>query len=124
MPVSIYKGDKMTNYVFKAGNNNLAPLLLLHSTGGDEHQLLAIADQIAPTHPILSIRGRINQQGSNRYFKLHGSGGFTKANFDLESLNEESSWLADEIVRLDRKSTRLNSSHHSISYAVFCLKKK
>src|SRR5207245_10428985 len=26
-------------------------------------------------------------------------------------------------VRLDRKSTRLNSSHGSISYAVFCLKK-
>src|SRR5699024_11814417 len=27
-------------------------------------------------------------------------------------------------IRLDRKSTRLNSSHVSISYAVFCLKKK
>src|SRR6266513_4673434 len=27
-------------------------------------------------------------------------------------------------VRRDRKSTRLNSSHVSISYAVFCLKKK
>src|SRR5207245_8288501 len=27
-------------------------------------------------------------------------------------------------TRLDRKSTRLNSSHGSISYAVFCLKKK
>src|SRR5438309_9274164 len=27
-------------------------------------------------------------------------------------------------TRLDRKSTRLNSSHSSISYAVFCLKKK
>src|SRR5947208_12250185 len=26
--------------------------------------------------------------------------------------------------RLDRKSTRLNSSHQIISYAVFCLKKK
>src|SRR5689334_24717405 len=26
--------------------------------------------------------------------------------------------------RTDRKSTRLNSSHSSISYAVFCLKKK
>src|SRR5574337_1327431 len=26
--------------------------------------------------------------------------------------------------KADRKSTRLNSSHHSISYAVFCLKKK
>src|SRR5438067_7932182 len=27
-------------------------------------------------------------------------------------------------LQLDRKSTRLNSSHVSISYAVFCLKKK
>src|SRR2546427_2449650 len=27
-------------------------------------------------------------------------------------------------VSLDRKSTRLNSSHSQISYAVFCLKKK
>src|SRR5699024_11820238 len=27
-------------------------------------------------------------------------------------------------ILLDRKSTRLNSSHVSISYAVFCLKKK
>src|SRR5256886_8062246 len=29
-----------------------------------------------------------------------------------------------KICRLDRKSTRLNSSHSQISYAVFCLKKK
>src|SRR5436309_8329250 len=29
-----------------------------------------------------------------------------------------------EVMRLDRKSTRLNSSHVKISYAVFCLKKK
>src|SRR3989344_4767166 len=29
-----------------------------------------------------------------------------------------------ELADLDRKSTRLNSSHMSISYAVFCLKKK
>src|SRR5699024_11349929 len=29
-----------------------------------------------------------------------------------------------EVPRRDRKSTRLNSSHVSISYAVFCLKKK
>src|SRR3712207_7859991 len=28
------------------------------------------------------------------------------------------------LVLLDRKSTRLNSSHANISYAVFCLKKK
>src|SRR5206468_11660474 len=31
---------------------------------------------------------------------------------------------ADESVSRDRKSTRLNSSHDQISYAVFCLKKK
>src|SRR5689334_23735437 len=29
-----------------------------------------------------------------------------------------------DLFMLDRKSTRLNSSHSSISYAVFCLKKK
>src|SRR5436189_4864838 len=31
---------------------------------------------------------------------------------------------AASAVRTDRKSTRLNSSHRCISYAVFCLKKK
>src|SRR5258708_10641255 len=30
----------------------------------------------------------------------------------------------DSSIREDRKSTRLNSSHQIISYAVFCLKKK
>src|SRR6266704_6040726 len=29
-----------------------------------------------------------------------------------------------DVIKADRKSTRLNSSHVSISYAVFCLKKK
>src|SRR5690606_41899611 len=36
-------------------------------------------------------------------------------------------WVGLEYIRaylLDRKSTRLNSSHVKISYAVFCLKKK
>src|SRR5690349_23287811 len=32
--------------------------------------------------------------------------------------------LAEEFTSKDRKSTRLNSSHVEISYAVFCLKKK
>src|SRR5256885_8100190 len=38
-----------------------------------------------------------------------------------------SSWVHEKAVALDwldRKSTRLNSSHLVISYAVFCLKKK
>src|SRR5437868_11566452 len=33
-------------------------------------------------------------------------------------------WFLHKICATDRKSTRLNSSHVSISYAVFCLKKK
>src|SRR3712207_7080558 len=38
----------------------------------------------------------------------------------------QESWLASHGIDLlrDRKSTRLNSSHANISYAVFCLKKK
>ena len=38
--------------------------------------------------------------------------------------NEGASRLVDGIELRDRKSTRLNSSHALISYAVFCLKKK
>src|SRR2546430_17584787 len=33
-------------------------------------------------------------------------------------------YVFDGTMRSDRKSTRLNSSHSQISYAVFCLKKK
>src|SRR5690606_41889977 len=39
-------------------------------------------------------------------------------------LHEMGSWHPECPGRLDRKSTRLNSSHVKISYAVFCLKKK
>src|SRR5437899_4072741 len=43
----------------------------------------------------------------------------------LESLGDEMAQLMNvELRHLDRKSTRLNSSHLGISYAVFCLKKK
>src|SRR5207245_11524383 len=39
----------------------------------------------------------------------------------LKDLHEAS---LEKVLEGDRKSTRLNSSHGSISYAVFCLKKK
>src|SRR2546430_8491418 len=35
-----------------------------------------------------------------------------------------SATVTTSVAALDRKSTRLNSSHSQISYAVFCLKKK
>src|SRR3712207_7044696 len=37
---------------------------------------------------------------------------------------EQDAELQEVEVHADRKSTRLNSSHANISYAVFCLKKK
>src|SRR5258708_24905684 len=40
--------------------------------------------------------------------------------FDLRAPNS----IAQAVGGADRKSTRLNSSHQIISYAVFCLKKK
>src|SRR5699024_11949962 len=46
----------------------------------------------------------------------------------LMPINANIGWLSYALVAIigavDRKSTRLNSSHVSISYAVFCLKKK
>src|SRR5688572_32315671 len=41
---------------------------------------------------------------------------------ELEAVGD--SRTANQVVTADRKSTRLNSSHSQISYAVFCLKKK
>src|SRR3712207_8241154 len=43
---------------------------------------------------------------------------------DLEPEPVRSVGVVDEPSEADRKSTRLNSSHANISYAVFCLKKK
>src|SRR5688572_31719448 len=40
------------------------------------------------------------------------------------NLEELDAQTRAEMIELDRKSTRLNSSHSQISYAVFCLKKK
>src|SRR2546430_9773914 len=48
--------------------------------------------------------------------------------FCCSSIHASASWFTAFASRLaasiDRKSTRLNSSHSQISYAVFCLKKK
>src|SRR6266581_7831362 len=44
--------------------------------------------------------------------------------FDPGDGDDQSDWRPGPARVKDRKSTRLNSSHPSISYAVFCLKKK
>ena len=48
---------------------------------------------------------------------------FAPAAFWMDGNQKEASQLASNIQVTDRKSTRLNSSHMSISHAVFCLKK-
>src|SRR5438552_13063110 len=42
----------------------------------------------------------------------------------LEEISSDQLYRSARLELLDRKSTRLNSSHQIISYAVFCLKKK
>src|SRR5690349_22830578 len=51
-----------------------------------------------------------------------GAGGKGASRQGARRPREGAHWQADR--RADRKSTRLNSSHVEISYAVFCLKKK
>src|SRR3712207_8411156 len=48
------------------------------------------------------------------------------ANLPVEEMRTMEQQVRQNVFedRLDRKSTRLNSSHANISYAVFCLKKK
>src|SRR5574342_1238378 len=46
------------------------------------------------------------------------------AQSDIARPSHASAFGVDTRMCRDRKSTRLNSSHHRISYAVFCLKKK
>src|SRR5256884_2729776 len=68
------------------------------------------------------------------YTTLFRSGGFAASSLDLqENLLARFPGIVAMIlgvtaimllIALDRKSTRLNSSHGYISYAVFCLKKK
>src|SRR2546429_9657326 len=58
-------------------------------------------------------------------FRSRAAGKRTSRSTALRTLQK--SWIQQtsrRCVRPDRKSTRLNSSHGYISYAVFCLKKK
>src|SRR2546421_2359333 len=65
------------------------------------------------------------------YTTLFRSEGFVLRTADADSLPDKPHERAGlsliefgDTVNQDRKSTRLNSSHDQISYAVFCLKKK
>ncbi|MDJ0366172.1 alpha/beta hydrolase [Hymenobacter sp. H14-R3] len=53
-----------------------ATLLLLHGTGGDERDLLAIAARFGPGLNVLSLRGNVQEGGMPRFFRRLGMGVF------------------------------------------------
>src|SRR2546428_3476731 len=60
----------------------------------------------------------------SRYQCRGAAGGSTYTPASAESADGRGSSTQASVASSDRKSTRLNSSHDQISYAVFCLKKK
>src|SRR5256884_2251669 len=73
-------------------------------------QILLLAERIVKNcHPVLRLAG--NRRQTHQY-KRHNP------------QNVDSQRTPPAGIPKDRKSTRLNSSHGYISYAVFCLKKK
>src|SRR3712207_7263197 len=67
-----------------------------------------------------------NEPSENELKQTLQQNGITLQNLDLDVKGDtvRVSGVADTNAERDRKSTRLNSSHANISYAVFCLKKK
>ena len=74
-------------------------------------------------------KANMKQINYSRYFDVYSDNDSTKYEPEKYSvLNSSTKELKLELIineeNQDRKSTRLNSSHVSNSYAVFCLKKK
>jgi len=67
-------------------------LLLLHSTGGDERELLPVARVLSPSASILSPRGKVLERGMSRFFRRLAEGVF-----DIEDLRFRTHELADFI---------------------------
>ena len=70
------------------------PLLLLHGTGGDESDLLPLAERVAPGSALLSPRGKVLEGGMPRFFRRYADG-----RFDMEDLRLRSHELADFVRR-------------------------
>lgn len=74
-----------------------APLLLLHGTGGDEHDLLSVGRQLAPGAALLSPRGDVLERGAPRFFRR-----FAEGVFDLADVERRTHGLADFIAEAAR----------------------
>ncbi|MDQ0394078.1 alpha/beta hydrolase [Labrys monachus] len=74
---------------FDAGTDK-RPLLLLHGTGGDEHDLIDLGRAVAPGAPLLSPRGQVREGAANRFFRRLAEGVF-----DIADLKARTQALAD-----------------------------
>ncbi|MCP8967925.1 alpha/beta hydrolase [Ectobacillus ponti] len=64
-------------HIFQKGTNLSAPvLLLLHGTGGTEHDLLPLGQLISPESSVLSVRGNVLENGMSRFFRRLAEGVF------------------------------------------------
>lgn len=60
---------------FVPGTDQSAPtLLLLHGTGGSEDDLLPLAGHLSPGSGVLSPRGKVSENGMNRWFRRLAEG--------------------------------------------------
>lgn len=78
-------------YVFNKGKDSNRPtLLMLHGTGGNELDLLPVADQIDSDANVLSVRGNVSENGMPRFFKRLAEGVFDEEDliFRTRELNE------------------------------------
>ena len=69
------------------------PLLLLHGTGGNEHDLLPLRDHLSPGAAVLSVRGTVLENGMPRFFRRIREGVF-----DEEDLRRRADDLAEFVV--------------------------
>lgn len=62
-------------HVINKGNNDTT-LLLLHGTGGNEHDMLPLAGLIDSEANVLSVRGNVSEHGMPRFFRRIAEGVF------------------------------------------------
>jgi predicted esterase len=69
------------------------PLLLLHGTGGDEHDLLSLGRALSPGSALLSPLGNVSENGSRRFFARLAEGVFDPAEITARA-GELALWIA------------------------------
>lgn len=70
-----------------ASGRSRKPLLLLHGTGGDESDLLALGARLSPGAALLSPRGKTLENGMPRFFRRLAEGVFDRE--DLQARTQE-----------------------------------